>query len=294
LHACPRKFYLNKWRATQPGGAIQLQANIDFAFGHAVGAGVQNWLMTRNMNQALFACIMAWSAEFTASIDKKKKNLHSAMLAVEIFAQSFEPQSLDEWELLILPNGKPAIEVGFSFHCGNGFKHYGHMDIALRNKFSKKIRVIDCKTTGGDPEEANYANSTQALSYAVMLEACLPDELIDYEVGYLVFSSENREWHLLPFTKRVADQAEFVKDLLLTQDMIRTYNEIGFFPKRGNACFSYFRRCEYFGECDIVRSEQLPELAEEAEAEKPDYVIDLSVVIEQLRMRKQLAKENQE
>lgn len=288
FNRCPRKFQLAKERAAFVPGAPDLGlSNVDFAFGHAVGAGIQNFLVTGDLEIALFNCVMAWRCDFQAGIPKKKKNIWSAMIAVEKFAHSVLPDQLADWELLTLTNGEPAIEISFSFHCGNGFKHYGHMDIALRNKRTGKIMVVDCKTTGfTDAEESLYANSTQALSYAVMIETLMPEEVMEYDVMYLVYSSSEREWTPLPFTKSVLDQAEWIKDLLLTHDMIRTYNDVGFFPKRGNACYEYFRRCEFYGECNLTSDERLPELAPDAEAEVPHYTVDLQSVIAQLKLRR--------
>lgn len=288
FYRCPRKFQMQKERAANASLARIEPQNVDFAFGHAVGAGIQNFLAYGDLDGALFAATMAWRAEFFAEIPKKRKNLWGALIAVEKFALSFRPDHLSDWDLLVLPNGKPAIEVSFSFHCGeNGFKHYCHMDLALRNRVTKRLMVVDCKTTGSlQAEPASYANSSQALSYAIMLETCMPDEFVDYDVMYLVYSSSDREWTPLVFTKSVLEQAEWIKDILLTQDLIRTYNDVGFFPKRGAACFDFFRRCEFFGECNLTSDTPLPWLPEEEEAEKPDYVVDLATVVEKLKERK--------
>jgi hypothetical protein len=288
FYRCPRKFQLGKERAAfQPAQAAHQSENVDFAFGHAVGAGIQNFLAYGKLDHALLSAMLAWRIDFFAEIPKKKKNLWGAMIAVEMFANQVLPEQLADWELLILPTGKPAIEVSFSFHCHNGFKHYGHMDIALRNKRSKKIMVVDCKTTGmNQAEEAIYSNSSQALSYAIMLEACLPEEILEYEVMYLVYQSTEREWVPLIFTKTIHEQAEWVKDLLFTHDLISTYHSVGFFPKRGSACYDFFRRCEFYGVCNLTADQKLPRLEEDREAEQPDYVIDLQEVIDKLQSRK--------
>lgn len=285
FYRCPRKFQKRKEQAAT-GGSRDF-SNIDFAFGHAVGAGVQNYLITEDINTALFNAVMAWNIDFFMEAPKKRKSLWNAMIAVEKFAFQARTDLLDEWELLYLPSGKPAIETSFSLHCGSGFKHYLHMDVALKNRRSKKIAVVDVKTTGfGEPEEALYANSSQALSYSICLEHALQTELASYEVFYLVYSSPERTWQLLPFAKSGLEQAEYIKDLLLTQNTIRTYNEMRFYPKRGQACYDFRRRCEYFGECNITADEPLPELDEDKEAEKVDYVVDLIAVIERLKQRK--------
>jgi hypothetical protein len=286
FYSCPRKFQMAKQQAAFGTSLLDRPSNLDFAFGHAVGAGIQNYLITQDLDIAQFNGFLAWNAPFEASIDKKRKNIWGAMIAIQKFAATVVGEQLSDWELLILPNGKPAIEVSFSFHCGNGFKHYGHMDVGLRHKYSKQIAVLDCKTSGfAQAEAALYENSSQALSYAIQLEACLPEEFMDYTVMYLVYSSTEREWALLSFAKSVLEQAEYIKDLLLTHDTIKTYEEVGFYPKRGQACFDYFRRCEYFGECNLVKSERLPVLPDEEEAEQVDYVIDLNQVIERVKER---------
>lgn len=285
LYRCPRKFQLQKERAAFNPGHSQGQ-NVDFAFGHAVGAGIQHYLMTKNLPQSWLNAMLAWSADWEAEIPKKKKNLWGALIAVEKFVHVWA-DSLDEWELVIMPNGKPAIEVSISMHCNDGYKHYMHIDIVMRNKRTGKVAVWDAKTTGfQDAEESLYANSGQALGYAVALQNILGEEVFDYEVYYLVYSSTDREWTLLPFAKNFLESAEFVKDLVVTQDMITNYDEMQFYPKRGQSCYDYFRRCEFFGECNLTADERLPLLADDAEAEQTDYVISLQSVIDTLKARR--------
>lgn len=285
FYRCPRKFQLQKERAAFNAGYEQ-GMNVDFAFGHAVGSGIQHYLMTRNLPESWINAMLAWSADWESEIAKKRKNLWGALIAVEKFVHVWA-DSLDEWELVIMPDGKPAVEVSISIHCGNGYKHYMHVDLVMRNRRTGKIAVWDAKTTGfNEPEEALYANSSQALGYAVALEYILGTEVFDYEVFYLVYSSTDREWTLLPFNKNFLESAEFVKDLVITQDMITNYDEMEFYPKRGASCYEFFRRCEFFGECNLTADERLPLLAEEDEAERADYVISLQSVIDTLKAKR--------
>lgn len=289
FYRCPRKFQMAKERAAFHAASSDFDTveNVDFAFGHAVGAGIQNFMIHKDLNKALFNATLAWTIDFDGEIKKKKKSLTSAMIAVEKFVYGVVDGELGDWELLYLPNSKPAVETAVELDCGNGFKHYLHMDLALRNKYTKKIAVVDCKTTGLDgAEEAMYANSPQALSYAIPLEAALPEELVDYDVMYAVYSSSAREWSVLTFTKSVLDQAEYIKDLLLTQDQIKMYADLGFFPKRGDACFDYFRRCEFFGECNLTADQPLPTLEVDKSAETVDYSVSLDDVIATIKQRK--------
>lgn len=284
LHACPREYQLSMHRASRPQYREETLPNIDFCFGHAVGAGVQNYLLTQDLAIAGFNGLMAWRAPLTERHDKKKKSAWEAIIAIELFAEWFP---FDEWELLILPNGKPAIELAFSLHAMNNFKHYGHIDIVLKNRHTGGLAVLEIKTTGLGPEEALYANSSQGVSYSVMLDAIFPG-LTEYTVLYAVYDVKGREWTMMPFDKTTLAKAEYVKDLLLDHSVLTTYEQIKFYPKRGESCYRFMRRCQFFGECNLVPDEALPLLPADREAEEVDYVIDLQDVIssQQAQQRK--------
>lgn len=282
LHACPRRFHLNKHAAA--AGQVDLEDNVDFLFGHAVGAGVQSlWTLENpreNLHVALFNSYMAWNGPFDLrSITRKKKSIWEAGIAVEKFLQVMLEQ-MDDWEIVKLqPSGRPAIELSFALDCNNGYKHYGHIDVVLRNKRSGEVAVIELKTTGMNAaEEAMYANSSQALGYSVILDSLFPG-ISSYEVFHFIYSSTHREWTPMPFTKTVSHKTEWIRDTLLDHAMLDTYNRMGFYPKRGESCYDYFRRCKYFGTCNIVPDEQLEELPADADAEVVDYQLNLRDII---------------
>ena len=281
LHSCPRRYQLVKARAA--GGGSQ-SMNVDFAYGHTVGAGVQNWLVTGDLDIALFNGFMAWRIPYEASIDKSKKTLWNALLAVMKYPD-FHREVLDEWEVLVLPNGKPAIELSFSVDFENGYKHYCHVDVILINKRTKQLAVQENKTTGSKSvEEAYYANSSQALSYAVLLDQLQVDA--SYEVFYCVYSTTSREWQLLPFTKNNTLRAEWINDVKLDHAAISTYRSIEFFPKRGESCFSFNRRCEFFGECNLTgHLPPMKELPATEEAEPTDFQFTVSQIIQQQKVK---------
>lgn len=286
FYECPRKFQKMKEQANA-GFVSEEQTNVDHAFGHAVGAGIQDYLINKDIDRALYNALLAWRMPLDTRDVRGHKSFWEVMIAVQQFINVVMFEQLDDWELLQLPSGKPAIEVAFSFHCGK-FKHYAHMDIGMRNKHTKQIAVFDAKTTKLlEPQETQYANSYQGLSYAIMLETALQEEIMDYEVHYIVYSSGAREWTDLSFVHNWNEQAEWVRDLLMTQNLIETYTQLDFFPKRGKSCFNFFRPCEFYGDCNMTEpAGELPILADTNEAEEVDYVIKLSDVIEKLKSRK--------
>ena len=276
LHTCPRKLQQIKARAASGGNS---DSNVDFAFGHAVGAGVQAWLSSKgDMTAAIFNGMMAWRLPYTASIERKGKSLPLAILAIEKYV-AFHEEALGDWDVWVLPNGKPAIELSIEIDFENGYKHYMHIDVILEHKFTGRLAVQENKTTGfKEIEAAIYANSAQALSYAVLIDMLRDDT--SYEVFYTVYSTVAREWQMLPFAKSTTLKAEWINDVKLDHATLSTYHALNFYPKRGESCYAYMRRCEFFGECNITSS--LPEtlvLPAGAHAERVDYSFKISDVI---------------
>lgn len=276
LHACARKFQLIKARAAAGGSGGN---NVDFAFGHAVGSGIQAWLSTGgDMDSAILNAFLAWQLPFTASIDKKNKSIWNAVIAVQKYAE-FHREALGDWRVWMLPSGKPAIELSVSIDFENGYKHYIHIDVILENIYTGQLAVQENKTSGfKSSEEAIYANSAQALSYAVVVDMLREDT--SYEVFYCVYSSTAREWDMLPFTKHTALKAEWLTDVRLDHATLTTYKSLDFYPKRGESCYNFMRRCEFFGTCNLTSNLAEPaELAPEEQAERVDYTFTLSAIL---------------
>lgn len=308
LHSCPRKYELDKWEANRTGADADTGIiNLDFAFGHAVGAGIQTYAATQSLSAAMLAAWLSWKAPFDAEkVDKRGvpsgKSLTWACYAVEKFAD-FWQRELADWEVVKIlkkcpycnedgnqlritsdygPDDyeyevscehckggayieKPAVELEFAVDFQNGFFHFGHIDVVLIHKITKKLAVWEGKTTGFENvDEALYANSSQALGYSVVIDAIakqLPETNgSDYEVLYIVYSSTSREFQLLPFGKSRAQRAEWLQDILLDHANISNYQRLNFYPKRGESCYDgrFRSRCKWFGTCTLQTSSIFP------------------------------------
>lgn len=251
LHECPRHFQITKIPTNVDSSVLFL--NLDFVYGHSVGAGIQTYLATRNKQQALFASFLAWNCDLDFALPKKGKSSVLAGLAIEKFIYFWEKSFGEEWELAYF-NGKPSTELTFFIDCENGYFHAGHVDAILRNKRTGRYMVLEIKTTAiRTVDEAQYANSGQAVGYSIILDKIVNDldAVSQFEVLYLVYSSEQREYTAFPFTKNRVERAEWLQDLLLDHTLINTYKKIDFFPKRGQSCWSFGKRCPHFGVCDM-------------------------------------------
>lgn len=293
LHSCPRYFELEKLQANAETPLDTGEVNLDFAFGHAVGAGIQTFGATLNLVAAKFAAFLAWRAPHDAEkFDKRGsatgKSLAHAIYAVDRFAE-FWQYRLSDWEVLRLPNGNAATELAFAVDFQNGFYHFGHVDTVLRNKESGQLAVWEGKTTSWENvNEATYANSNQALGYSVIVDAIAAElgaDGTEYEVLYIVYNAKSREFSLLPFLKTRTQRAEWLQDTLLDHANLSTYQRIGFYPKRGSSCINkYGRECKWFGNCQMGNDSlfpglEVPTLTDVDSVESLDFKFNLSDLI---------------
>lgn len=261
LHLCPRKFeIMQHWPAnpekikieddTVPRVQAEEYQNVDFAFGHCVHAGVQSLFRGESIQQAIWHAFLAW--DIPLYMTNKSKTFWTALDAIHQ-AQAIVSNLRNEgWEIVEL-RGKPSIEINFIVDFGKDYHYQGHIDVILRNRNTEEYKIFEIKTTVFViVDEAMYMNSNQTLGYSVILDKIAPAQQ-SYEVVYLVWSEAKagRHWSILPFIKSKTNKAEWIRDVLLDIDSIEHYKSEGCFPKRGEACYSFFRKCPYFGVCGL-------------------------------------------
>lgn len=302
LGQCPRSYELLVLEASNKALAASIDfedldlpesstaVNVDFAFGHAVGAGIQTFAATGDKEAALLAAYLSWRAPWDmVKLDKrgvyKNKSLSEALTAVELFPQ-FLATSLEDWEVYTMPNGKPATELSFCVDTADGFFHVGHVDTILQHKETKRLAVWEGKTSGRTQAET-YGNSNQALGYCVILDTLskrhnLPPS--DYEVFYIVYDTAERQYQLIPFVKTRKQRAEWLQTILFSHSEIKRNDSFGFYPKRGDSCVDKYNKvCRWYGTCTINNSSIFPGLTSASDSATLDaFTFDLSLHISEL------------
>lgn len=290
LHSCPRKYQLYK-------GGCQKEAeeNATLAFGHAIGAGLQLAMMGASKPDLIFEMFLAWDADLLVEEEKKKKSIWYAIQAVEKLINAVEYSFLSQYEVATFKNsdGKivPASELSFKIVLPNGFTYVGYVDLVLRHKVTGEFMVLEIKTTGiKNLDDAMYKNSGQAIGYSIILDAVAASyeelnqqAITDYKVLYMVYKSGDQELVAMPFNKSYKQKAMWIQQLLFDIELITMFTRHNIFPLYGDACYNFFRRCEYFGVCTLNTANLIPALdkpevqkALVAEEEK-DYTIVLEL-----------------
>ena len=270
LHSCPRKFEIYRMNY-----APKEKGTIDTAFGHAVGVGVQELLISKSANDylpalrdantsllseyqnAVWEMFLSWEVAIDETKPKSKKSFHSACLAVEKYQQQLLPLLTDEWELAYF-EGKPAVELGFIIKLPNDYYYRGYVDAVLVNKKEKRFRVLELKTTGLNVVDiAQYKNSFQGVGYGVILDklAASMDYAADYYVDYLVYKTVSQEFLTFPFLKTTYQRAKWLSQLIVETETIDLYLQKELFPTHGESCYNFYRQCQYFGICERENSE---------------------------------------
>jgi len=246
FHGCPKKFELAKLRAATNAPDTR-EANVTFAFGHAVGAGVAKFDETQDIREAIWEAFIAWDVDLLA-VELKHgkptgKSIHEAIWALYVWKQFHaEETDLGDYEMV---QAEATMVVDFE----DGHYYIGHVDELLRERATKRLRVKENKTTAMvNIDAAAYSNSDQGLSYSILADMLGETE---YEVLYTVYSTAEREWRQFSFVKSATKKAEWIQDQLLQHAQQDQYSELNFFPKRGNNCTAYNRRCPEYELCDM-------------------------------------------
>lgn len=279
LHKCPRKYQL--YRLSSKEISLEQDAqdkqSITFAYGHAVGVGMQATLEGKTHDRIIFETFLAWDADLLLENPKQQKSFWLAVWAVNKFIAMRDNGLLAGYELVYW-EGKPAIELSFQILLPNGYVYRGFLDAALRHTVDGTVMVLESKTSSSIANPATFKNSGQALGYSVVLDIIFP-ALSSYKVLYLVFETKTKEYKELSFTKSLLQRALWLQELLIDTQLIELYNSYDTYPSHGESCFDFFRECEYLGLCHMTTKNLTKPLTQhvldkiEADSEKYDFTV---------------------
>lgn len=309
LNDCAKKFELSKLQADSAEGRRRTN-NVDFAFGHALGAAVAVFDKTQDIRAASWAAFLAWDIDLFAKSEPKgengwdpKKSFPDVIFALEKYATWYYENCLDSYEVVEIEatilvdlqteqfTGEVDLDNPDTTLVPTQF-YTGHIDEILRHKVSGSLRVKENKTSGARViHPAMYANSNQALSYSVVVSEYGATE---YDVLYTVYSTSEQRWISFDFSKSELAKAEWLRSELLQADTVQAYVEANHFPRRGDSCFKFNRECEFFGMCNASTRKmygqtfaELPIATEAAlqQVEPFKYVVSREQLVASLRNR---------
>ncbi|TFZ81674.1 PD-(D/E)XK nuclease family protein [Candidatus Macondimonas diazotrophica] len=255
LHACPRKYQLHRLRAQQKEDR---STNVTFAFGHAVGDGVAELLLTKDLDAAIWKAVQSWDVGFEDCNEKQQKSLPHVILALEIFETAMQENTELKNLQVMHWHDKPAIELGFKIRIPGTLGIYsfrGFMDLVMRDEETGRVVVIENKTSSGNwVNHFSYKNSAQALGYSVILDVLEPEDSA-YEVLYNIYMTKLKRWETFPFVKNKVQKARWIEsifhDIAQIEYFVQTVGNYGHWPMRGESCTAFGRVCEFMDICHL-------------------------------------------
>lgn len=251
LHSCPRKFQLSRCNES-----LEREGSVTFAFGHAVGEGIQSLVLGLSREETIWRMFLAWDFDLLAEESKDNKSFWYAIHSLDKFAD-IAKSLLKDYDIAYIANKDgelvPATELSFKIDLMDGFNYIGYVDLVLKHRITSQLMVLELKTTKfNNVSEASYKNSAQAIGYSIVLDSIVNDTVLsDYKVMYLVYKSGVKEFEPLIFAKSFTQRAMWIQQIIMDVELITKYAEANIFPSYGESCFNYFRECESFGTCTL-------------------------------------------
>lgn len=259
LHFCPRAFELGRMGAyTLNGGNLsERRETVHMGYGSAFGSGLQALLCGKTLSEAWFEAIKNYRYSEIYPLDDKlkTKSLFYCLNSLTRFKETELDDISNEWEPLILPEGRPAAEVGFAIQLPNGYYYRGFVDFILQHKVTKKLLTTEIKTSGATViHESSYKLSLQGTVYAIVSDyiAHLMGIEADISCVYIVQATTLKRYETFNFPKTAATRISFLKDTLSEVSVLEHYaSRGGAFPKYGNCHGAFNSTCEFYGICEI-------------------------------------------
>lgn len=274
LHGCPRKYQLSRLQAERAPESTQ--DSITFAFGHAVGEGVQWYMITKCRDTAVMKALLLWDCDLFDEDPKRNKSFAIAYWALEQFFDMCDNGFLDDYEVAKL-NGEPAAELSFRVQFPMS-TYRGFVDLVLRHRITGELLVLELKTDSGTwVNHYKYKNSSQAIGYSVILDQIEP-ECSAYGVQYLVYMSKLNRWEVFDFPKTMYQRALWIEDRLWDErtiiTLIETRGNYGAWPMQGEYCTTFGKTCEFMDTCHMHSSALIAPLRERDLEEEAKYTFE--------------------
>tara|TARA_Y100001968_G_C19454458_1_gene771713 strand:- start:30847 stop:31836 length:990 start_codon:yes stop_codon:yes gene_type:complete len=290
LHECPRRFQLGKLQADS---IHDYNTEITFSYGHVIGEGIQQYLITRDWNKTVWAMFTTWHTETWAENEKQKKSLLSAIGCLMQFVDLVDAGMFDDYEVAYI-NGKPAAELSFCIQFPR-VQYRGYVDLVLRHIITGELLVLELKTSSANyVNHYNYKNSAQAIGYSVILDKIEPG-CTSYNVQYLVWMTKLNRFEPFDFPKSMTQRALWLQDRLWDEEtlerMLERFGNYGNWPTHGESCTNFGRVCPYMDFChqpteslmSLLREKHYKDLrknlAGEWEEAKYDFYIDFEELL---------------
>lgn len=265
LWSCPRKLQLHKFFEHS-----RREESLAMGLGSALHTGYQNYWLNGNKEESLVKMAIEYPYKYLES-STSQRGLPAATATLEMLMRTEEYTG---YELAWFEhNGekRPGIEVPFAINIKNfslddkkeiPVRYIGYIDLVLRSQLQGSYKIVDIKTTARSLTDYSplYQNSDQCLPYGYVIEAVTSEVVDTLDVDYLVAYTDLLEPRIQKYTfmKNQDDIQGWARHLYMSLQMIKTYYQANWFPKRNN-CYGFNRPCQHFEYCGATSDKLIDE-----------------------------------
>lgn len=288
FESCARKFELDK---LYPKRLLREDAYAA-STGQALHAGYQDFLVNRNVDQAIWAFMEAFPYELEFQELNDYRDFNACLSCLEEMLDSY---ALGDYALAQIkrPDGLivPAIEVPFEIRFegiflpptpkypnGCGVSFIGYIDAILRNLMTDQFRTMDIKTHRDRTIDrtGKYKYDSQQIPYGIVVDQIAGQPVEQFDVLYLDCFIDILEPRvkMYPFLKSQEDLREWLLTRVMQFQSMERFINGGFFPRTSGGCMFYNKPCRYLEPC-ISRDQNVLNqwflMGENAAEEKDDW-----------------------
>ena len=185
-------------------------------------------------------------------------------------------EMLDDFEIVRLADGQPAIEVYFEhllgeveFHGEYGGQHFDKVKILWTGRIDMIIkrlgvlRIMDHKTTSvlGPNFFAEFMNSSPAMGYTWAVQKILGQPVAGLYLNALAIRRQSRSGTPFEVERRTYDYdeerlAEWQYNTLILVSDFLSHLDRGFFPQEYKWCVGKYGTCKYLDVCSMPPSQR--------------------------------------
>lgn len=253
--SCPRKYQLRKLSSVETKESQRdYMKQLTFQFGKSLGDMVQETLKGElSKEQILFKVLTEWKCGLYEENPRQQKSIFHLVEAANLLWSLTDNAYFDDYEVAVLADGKPAIELSFKINMPYGVVYRGFVDAILKNKVTGEYLVLEIKSSSGKYlNQDNYINSEQAIGYSIILDKIVGAKT-DFTVYYLVYLTRMRRWEDLKFPKTYTQRSLWIRDRLwdaqVLNNLITEEGSLGTWPTRSQGCSYFGSTCQYMNLC---------------------------------------------
>lgn len=284
FNSCPKKFAFRKMIINFDN---QWEDSVAAGVGTAMHEGIQTYMKTRSLADAIEACALAHPIDLGENGKPSEYGLEATIWTLEHIINNSELPAYGLVNFIRDGREVPAVEIAFLVEIEFPklmFHLRGFVDLIVQNPANGLLLPLDIKTTtpkGAENMAEKYFWDWQVTSYGIPLNILLGNDG-NFETGVFgVIMSDREPRTIFPrYTRTQHDIDAYNYYLLDNCRRIEQYYTDDVYPRNPTGCVGYGRACHYLTQCGVSGLENMQNIINPSRKRgKPPREVDPMFII---------------